>query len=239
MKKRVTLKRLIVIFALIGTIGLSYYAAQNIFAITEHRFLFDPALSVEKRHQIQTLVEQTDGSFRAIDQALRACPVIESIRIERSADNRQYFSCVAKRPSIALSTDRLLLASGTVVESDCYAQNVIARIPLVTMSSHAMQEVSPFLAQWLLQLTPELFERYRIAIYDDYHISLIDKQNAFTIITSALVPITEEMRCVCERIFEQKMMTEQGTARPACYIADIRFENQIVLCSQKGGACNG
>jgi|GEM_PF-6267124 hypothetical protein len=242
MKKVVTKKRLTVFFALAIIAGVAYQLEKKLFCVQEYHFFLDPHLSNGMRTKIERALTETDGSFSAIAQTVfEICPALETIAIERLANNVQYFSCKAAQPAVSFESKSALLPSGIVVDADCYTREVIAQIP----SIHAQKEgacdtISPELAHWLLALNPDVFKQYHIALGDDYSIYLTNNNDRNRIIlTSVVKDFDDEMRRVCERIISEKQMSVQGTARSLCCVADIRFEKQIVLCSQKGGARNG
>ncbi len=242
MKKVVTKKRLTVFFALAVIVGLAYQLEKKLFSVQEYHFFLDPHLSNAMRTNIERALTETDGSFSSIAQTVfTICPALETIAIERLANNVQYFSCKAAQPVVSFENKLALLPSGAVVDAGCYTREVIAHIPCVRAQKEgACDTISPELANWLLSLNPDVFKHYHIALGDDYSIYLTNNNDPNCIIlTSVVKDFNDEMRRVCECIISEKQMGGQGTARALCCVADIRFEKQIVLCSQKGGARNG
>ncbi len=144
------------------------------------------------------------------------------------------------QPYVCIGND-VLTTSGALVNKHCFIPEVVSQLPTITQKNHiGKATITDEFKQWLLQLDPSVFALYEITWVDDYEICLKGKQDHPNAIMCSVACLpNENVRKICQRIIENKIMHAQGTAHKYFYVADIRFEKQIVLCSQKGGACNG
>ncbi len=90
-----------------------------------------------------------------------------------------------------------------------------------------------------MKLDDEIVADYAITYVDDYIIHVKDTQHPErTIVASVNVPLEKSMIQMCQHIIDEKIVVGQGTAHVS-WSADIRFDKQIIISSQKGGACHG
>jgi hypothetical protein len=128
--------------------------------------------------------------------------------------------------------------SGLVFDKSCFTREVLQPLPVIIQKKlFGKVTITDEFKQWLLRLDPSVFAFYEIIWTDDFSIELHDKHNEKqTILCSVTSMPDNNIRELCQRIFDEKSICAQGTARKYAYTADIRFEKQIIICSHKGGA---
>jgi hypothetical protein len=199
----------------------------------------------------------------------QTCPALESVVIERLANKTISIKALCKSPYVKLSNGMVVLKPGLVVGSECFADAALAAIPVITIKgissrlgteSHfpivpmersewrdrtqrgdvSSESLSQEFKQWLINLDPTIVHNYQITWVDDYEIYVTDKNNTQpTLVCCVNTQVDEKIMGLCQCIMKEKSINAQGTARQTFYSADIRFEKQIIICSQKGGACYG
>ena len=219
-----------------------YRLGSHIFGIQGYQFSLDPKLSPAMHKAIKDAVFESyiTALARLTESVKAACPALESISLERRANNSIYVAVDGMKPYVCIGS-HVLTTAGALVSKDCFILGTLQNLPVITQKNIlGKATITDEFKQWLLQLDPSVFALYDIIWADDYEICLTDKnvkRNA--IMCSVACLPNENVRKICQRIIENKSMHAQGTAHKYFYTADIRFEKQIVLCSQKGGACNG
>lgn len=235
-------KNVLLIAAFIMLCGGSYHIGTLIFGSKSYSFSLDPQLSDMTQKKIKAAVHESYfGSLALLGEVIQnVCPAAGAISIARLANNVLHISCRSEMPYLMLADQFVLLKNGQIVEKKCFTQKVIQSLAVIDIKN--MNEGVSFSAefkQWLLQLDESIFAQYAISWSDDYEIYLTDKNDAHkNIICSVSNSIDKSIREKCQQIIDEKINVHaQGTARYCS--ADIRFEKQIIICSQKGGACHG
>ena len=224
----------------------TYRLIAIIFATQQYTFAFDSFLSPSVQELIKTTVRKNNvQSFSCIAQCIKQeHPCIENLSIEQRTNKSIHVCLQSFSPLFCLNKNAVLLKNGCVVSYNNYSSNVLEKLPNITHVSpqgeYCATGPSPAFKKWLLQFPRSLLSHYAIQWADDYEIYLIDQNKLYkTIVCSVLNAINEGMIEKCQCIIREKNMNAQGTAPSIFYTADIRFEKQIIICSQRGGAYHG
>lgn len=232
---------------LFATVGLAVCAGFGVwrlgvalFCADSYSFVFDHSLSASARAAIQNTVAQSGAiSLDAIANLVaKTCPAAQAISVERCADKSLHVGVQVAEPVYCLAQDLVLLANNVVVAKECFEPAAVAPLPVIQFeAAMGAQELSTAGKAWLLSLDKSILEAFTITWRDDYEIYVKERNGRTTLVCSVDTIVDEKMRHACSCIVQQKMA--QGTAPKKGYIADVRFEKQIILCSQKGGAVHG
>lgn len=211
-----------------------------IFTPSRCAFSFDSELSPVTKQAIKDAVKSSYlGPLSAIsEQIQKICPAVEDVHIELRADKSIFVQVKKSNPYVCIAQDLVLLKSGKLVNAEYFSPEIINDLPHIMTAT--CQPITEQFSKWLLKLDPLIVQQYSICFHDDYEIVLADKQDDHKkIVCSSFTAIDDEIKGMCQRIIDERLRSVQGTARSVCYRADIRFEKQIIVCSQKGGACHG
>lgn len=239
MKGRHSKKLGYVILLVLCAAGM-YKLKGVIFTPSRCSFSFGSELSPSTKQAIKDAVKSSYlGPLSAIPaQIQKVCPAVNDVNVELRADKTVFVQVKKSHPYMRIGDDQILLRSGNVVSGHFFSSDVIAQLPHIMTAE--LKTITPHFSKWLLQLDPLIIEHYAICFHDDYEIVLADKHdNHKKIICSSFTVLDNEIKGMCQRIIDERLRAMQGTARSVCYCADIRFEKQIIVCSQKGGACHG
>lgn len=239
MKGRSSKKIGYVITLVICAAGM-YKLKGVIFTPARCAFSFDSELSPSTKQAIKDAVKSSYlGPLSAIPQKIQeVCPAVTDVNISLRPDKTVFVQVNKSQPYVRIASDNILLHSGKIVNAKYFCAEVVNQLPHIMTASD--QSVSQQLCAWLLKLDPSLLQNYSICFHNDYEIVMVDKQDVHKkIICSSFTAIDDEIKGMCQRIIDERLRSVQGTARSVCYSADIRFEKQIIVCSQKGGACHG
>ena len=221
-----------------------YFLGIIVFGTNSYSFSLDPILS-EQTHEIvkNTVYESYFLSLHAIaDSIQKACPAVDAVFAARCADKVLRISCKACKPYIRFSNQKLVSKNGKEIDWNYFTDATRKHLPLITLTPKENPKVviSSAFKSWLLKLNPDLLSRYEIKWCDDYQIYLINKADfQKRIICSIDTQIDQKLEGKCQQLFTIKGFCAQGTARENYCFADIRFEKQIIIFSQKGGALYG
>lgn len=210
-----------------------------IFGAKQYYFSFDPLLESATHSKLcESIKNKHYFSLHSIASTLKCvCPALEHVSVLRRANNSLSVHCQSSEPYIRLTNDLILLKNGAVVDKSWFIASAIEPIARITFKNENSETIlSAAGKQWLLGLEPEITKLYFVFWHDDYHIELRDcAHKNIKVICNVQNIFNEKIREKCQRIIEAKKQA-QGTARDFFYTADIRFEKQIILCTQKGGA---
>ena len=233
-------KKIIALLVLAGFISISIYKVSvAIFGADQYYFSIDPLLENNTHAKLcQSLKNKHYFSLHSIASTLKcACPALEHVSILRRPNNSLSIQCQSSAPYLRLTNDLMLLSNGAVVDKSWFSVSALEPIARIEFKNEMNENLlSQEGKEWLLSLDPAITKQYFVFWHDDYHIELRDYANKnIKVICNVHNRFNEEIREKCQRIIESKKQA-QGTARDFLYTADIRFEKQIILCTQKGGA---
>lgn len=236
-------KKIFLITTLLILVMVGFYKiGVTIFAADQFHFSIDPQLSGEIHKAIKEAVYESYGnSFASLSYAIKkACPALKQVNLERCPNNKLYVQVQSMNPYACIG-DTVLTDMNAVVEKSCFVPASLENIPVIHQKNVLGKvTITDEFKQWVLHLDPSVFALYDIIWNDDFSIELHDKnKNNQTILCSVCSAPDQSIRELCQRIIDEKSCGAQGTARRSLYTADIRFEKQIIICSHKGGACNG
>jgi hypothetical protein len=160
-------------------------------------------------------------------------PTIEQVCLYKDAHKKLHVAVHGATPRICFNEHTVLLSSGNLVHKDNLNAHAYQEIPTVHCIDHANTHIlSHTFKRWLLGLDPAILATYAITYHHDYEIMLEHKITHHHMVCSVDTKISEQLSKLCEQIIEQK--THEGTCALS-YTTDVRFENQIIVCSQKRG----
>lgn len=231
------------LMALVAIAGFgTYRLGTHVFGAQQFRFSLDRKLSPSMQKAIKEAVyESYITALSSLSETIsKVCSALEHISIERRANNKIYITAKSADPYVRIS-ELVLTSSGLVLDKACFTHEVLQPLPTIIQKNLLGKvTITDEFKQWLLRLDPSVFAFYEIIWTDDFSIELHDKHNEKQTILCSVTTIPDKnLRELCQRIFDEKIICAQGTARKYAYTADIRFEKQIIICSHKGGAVHG
>ena len=223
-------------------IGVVWYACTGIFfAVHSYTFVPDNLLSSATNNEIQKEVQSTRlNSLASIAHDIQAkWPMIQTICVTRWANKTVHIYYKSQPGYAVINEDHVLLSNGQLAGINTFTVQAIQNLPRIRMDGQASAMSGAF-KQWLLQLDAPVLHAYAIQWTDDYAIYLHDKcAPTNKLICSVTTTVDKRIREKCQQIIQEKKGGAHGTASGLFYTADIRFEKQIIFCSQKGGALHG
>lgn len=226
-------------FFILSVGALCYYVKNLLFNSTDYVFCIDSRLSEAVAVECQMIVRNSYGALAyTADRLKKEFAAIERVEMWQDAYKKLHVTIQAAKPHVCLNNQLILLSSGAVVSVGCFTKDIYKNIPLVGYIGPCLEmPVSEKLKQWLLHFDLSMLSHYAISYRDDYEIIIHNKASSYAkILCSIETPIDQKMSALCERIIQVKGQMVQGTAPHSLYTADIRFEKQIIVRSQRRGA---
>ncbi|HEV2600708.1 MAG TPA: hypothetical protein VGT41_00285 [Candidatus Babeliales bacterium] len=228
--------------------GTLYIAQTNVFAVKAYLFSFSPVFAERAKQNIIDYVKQSSMSTVS-------SPVAQNYQL--TAAIKQQFSCVkrvatqllpsgamrvvidAVEPVLCVNDTYLLAAESGCISKDLFIPSCIAQLPTIRCAVGSGSDIPVALHQCKQKFSPALCNTYDVIWQDEFCIRLQDKQETkFSIICSAQCIPDQTCLLQCEQL--KKTVFELSDARKAVrdkqWVADVRFNDQIVVYSEKKGA---
>lgn len=221
-----------------------YWGAHYFFSIKNVTVLYESPCSPALAQDIDAfLIARKNDSYLLLAQKIKGqFPAIEQINFQTVPANTCIAEITLSEPQVQLDNCALLCANGGLMNMHQGDTNLAEKIPLIhfeiNQQAHnlTMQE-----KKWLCELSSTLCQSYTVTWHDAYHIELIDKKDPwFGITTTILIKpidvLIKQCNIIKKNIENERLKKER---RSNYYVADIRFENQIIVSAHKGGKMYG
>lgn len=229
--------RTIMAFGLMLILVVSMYQmGKTIFGMQESVFSINPFIAPDLQKKMNGVISQL-SSFDAQSVQSALLPLycdIKSIHISRFATKRADIECEISFPLACINEDSVLTESGTVLAKQFFNPLYIKGLPIIFVAD--VRALTDTAKKWLLQWVPQLHNRYKISFIHEYEIYLNDKKNNFLSVLCAVNSHFDQVTNDRIALMHKKIQEKIGdTSKPKHWIADIRFEKQIILGGAKGG----
>lgn len=240
---------------IIGYVGLSAasYAVimvilTNVFGIEHYTVAVDHRIVPDLNAQLTTLIETLpcglsvapDISAKKIQDQF---PWINSLSFYRIPTKKMVVNVAIEEPQVKINstiiTERLrVLPAATFIPASIAALPTLA----VTFPNNPLNQIPQQFVPHAKMFASEQFAPYALTWIDEYHARLIDKeQPLFTILFNAYAIPDAAMFAHCASIKKQLEARGSfaGRQKGTHWVADVRFERQVIVFSEKGGLTHG
>ncbi|TET05876.1 hypothetical protein E3J79_03740 [Candidatus Dependentiae bacterium] len=244
MKKALKNIRIIVVVATCIFLGyLGYKAYCLIFTPLTYAITNDSILSTTAQECIKTVVAQ-DIDYQSVPFATIAhqlkdtFPFIKVVTIAHLATGTVAIHLTIYKPIIRINNNLVLLESGVLELQQLFKYDIIASLPTVSVHESVCTDsrlTSDFYT-CLSAISPHLFKEYEINWHNKHELWLTDKnQHSFKILCDIYSISNEQKLRLCKKLKEEiKGKKEVLLNKSKTWIADIRFDNQIIVFSRGG-----
>lgn len=243
--RRGTLRKAFMGIALISSFWATTKLCHFLLSASSYEFTFDPKLSELQQEKIIFAVRHSDAHTPQQVATLikKKCSAVADVLISLLANRVWHIEVTAAQPFVMVNNDWILSQEGTVVPSTLYAPQYLRSIAHITMQLPSGQApcVSQAFKQWLVQLDRSVLHQYAIIWHNDYHIQLNKKNDSlWALRCHCLQPLNNTLLAYSDQVRKELEEKMKGQHQRKTWIADIRFEKQIVLSAPKGeGVLNG
>jgi len=225
--------------SVVGVAATLHRICGNICEIRYISYSFDPQLSPQTRAAIEKQVAllECDGKYQpavVMQELLRIFPDIKQVDIRSLPYNLAEITVHAPDPVARINNTQVLTQDCTIIPADFYACYTLNQLPHLQLSSRISHTVSQeLMAAVKKSIKERLFDHFMVCMKDEQEWYLQDKQDPnFTICCNASCLPLGAIRQACDQL--KKTIKQQKGAKLA-WLADVRFDHQIVLSRYKGG----
>lgn len=219
--------------------GLAYTIGSSVCAIRYVTFEFDPRLSPMARSAISHYVHecQSHGYYNAraiVADIPNYFSSVRAISVQYLPLQTAHITIDGFDPLIRINEDQVLVENNSIIRSANYGQYVLSGLYQLSVAGMAPEKVSPEIADSIKHAIHEkLFDHYTFHFANAQEWYLNDKEDpAFTVCCNARsVPLGN----IQKRYAQLKKEVLKKTDLKQKWMADVRFQNQIILSMSKGG----
>ncbi len=208
-------------------------------AISYILFKYDSQISTDLRRTIEKQVAllEVDGRYQ-IDSILheltRLFPHIKQIDIKVLPYNMAEIEIAGFDPVIRVNNTHVLTQERSIIPIHYYACYAIECLPKMQMSLIVPDRVSDEVMNAIKQSIKEYtFEHFSVSLFSEQEWYLQNKKNP--LVTICCNPSTIPMGSMQKRCYELIETVKKKSSPKAAWVADVRFNHQIVLSRLKGG----
>jgi hypothetical protein len=230
------IQKIIITSFIIGTIIWIATKKNNAptFVITVDPLLNAAALTI-CQHTVQHCQENNKPYSEFGTALLTACPALKKVSWRLCPGNKMYISCCTWRPALKINNDLVLLANGIITSGNFFTHEALQDLPSLTIADATLEHFQrdPQRAQRLLDLRPEVFERYNLVLTTLETMVLHDKKYPeLRVQTTVDVVLSEKLQRACDYLAQT---IKRPTKKKQYLLLDARFKDQIVV-SMNGGS---
>jgi hypothetical protein len=220
-------------------LGALYYISAGK-PINHTRVHCEPVVTAKIRKKIQIAAaqaaQQSGLSVALLEQIKSAAPCIKNIVLDTYKPSLLNGYITMLQPLARLNEQYALLENGTIVPVNMYLPRHTTTAPSLQCPKEliAQKKSCQDLVTFAANVSAHMLENYTIAWHDNTEIHLIDKKNPqFCIVADMNTYTNQELFRRCVRI--QENLIQQPSRKRICWSADIRFKDQIIVATHKGG----
>jgi hypothetical protein len=235
--------------ALIATIcaalsGATYFFMYQLFSIHRYATSLDPLLSPETHTALITHIEKIPikadvTKKQRVQKILSEFPYVESVVLTLIAPGILHYEIAAAQPLIVLNNEYVLTNTARVFPMHIFSSHSVKLLP--TMQVKKLENMSESELHALVDVAHNIRSllawHYTITCLDQFRFHFIDKKDpSFSILADAHSIPTRELLQRCMRC-KQKITQEPSKHKkvPTRWVADVRFNNQIIFYQEREG----
>jgi hypothetical protein len=227
--------------------GALYWGAHYFFSINQVTVLYETPCSAPLAQDIDAFLgADKKSSYPQLAQKLKEnFPAVTHVSFQTVPTHVCVAEIALSEPQVCLNDHKILCTNGGLMPMYMVEPTAITKVPLVQFD--ASEQITVLTTQekkWLSEFSPALCQSYVVVWHDAYQIELIDKKDPwFGITTNIFVKPIDKLIQHCNVIkkkveIDRLASTKKEQKNSHC-MADIRFENQIIISAHKGGKVYG
>lgn len=162
-------------------------------------------------------------------------PVVDTLNLRYCSDGGIHLAVKAQKPFMLVDEKMVATIQGTFHPRIFFDESVLAPLPTIFVEGGVEQCTdSAAFTTFIRECAAPLCNRYTITWKDKHTVVLVDSNNKeCSIFCRADMPIADALLANIQQLFDQIKGTIPGKKQ---WIADARFEHQIILYEDKKGA---
>ena len=239
MKNRADYIKKLSVTAVIMISGMFFYKAfMDMSAIQYVSYHYDPQLSVTIRNAIEKQIAliEFDGFYQAetiLKEIQRLFPHVASVSVRTLPYHAAEIEISGHSPVLKINDSFILTEQQSIIPKEYYACYAVDTLPDVQFNLRQFAVSDEMMTAFHKAIKERLFDHFMVQVNREHEWHLLDKQDpAFTVCCNAsslpLGMLKETYRALKNRA------QQKGSLKTA-WMADLRFNQQIVLSRSKGG----
>lgn len=232
--KYYTVIRCISFFLLFLVIISLEQLSSSLFSIDCLTYAIDSLVAESTQQDIITYVQQIPEnrslSFQELAYKIqKQFSFIHETTIEHLAPGIVYIACNAQKPLYIINNSLILTEQGYLYNKNIFLSLTIKQLPHITLPS-LKKNIILSLVAIINNIEPIVFSQFTLSWINDTKICLYDKkQRQFSIIFNKNQLPNKKLLQHCAYIKQRLQAQKEFTNTKKHYVADIRFEDQIVV----------
>lgn len=228
----------IIAFVLLAYCSLYVFARSAV----EYHIVSDSLLSESAESEIQNYCK--NYPIKNITSFISDCkkhfPVIDTVSIRYFSDGCAQIFFTAQKPSLLVNETMVVTANSSIIHRSFFKdENIMRCLPNIMVEDDIeyCDDVSSFLA-FASKLPSDFFNSYQLYWKNKNSISFtLKNRKDCVILWRADLPVCIDTLKLAEKLFERAKDTDRNMLKKKmCWIADARFDHQIILYKEKRGA---
>jgi len=207
---------------------------SSLFSVDSFAYAIDSLVTKSAQQDIITYIQQITGNRSLPFQKLahkiqKQFSFIHEVTIEYLAPGIVYIACNAQKPLSIINNLLVLTEQGYLHNKDIFLSLIIKQLPDITLPS-LQKDVTQSLVTIMNNIEPVIFSQFTLSWINETKIYLYDKkQRQFSIIFNKNQLPNKKLLDHCAYIKQKLQKQNIFTNTKKHYVADIRFEDQIVV----------
>lgn len=239
MKNNIKLFRIFVlVIAVLGAGALTQKLYYLVCALRYVSYTFSPTISPAQQQDIKAQVAlfKHDGMYNpyCIIDTIKSFSCVKSVSVHCSASHTAHIIVEAYDPIVRINGTHVLTAAKTIIPDRSYAWYVLNNLPSLSMASVLPEHCSDRMMDAVRRCIKEqIFERYTLSWVNEHELYFRDINDpSFSLLCDAVSLPTHALLISCEQV---KNSIKRDHSVPKSWVADLRFDDQIIVSRDKGG----
>ena len=230
-------------FYLLLCLPLAWYSCcQILFGVCAAQKIVikaDPIFSTCFSKEVENNLNPHDFPKKIAQHVMHLWPTIESISVRLSANKTNTLYLSATPLLCIINNQCVLLANGHIVPAVYYDEKTLQTVVQIKIPTRKNERSLPRLQNLISKLDYTIFDSFTISYHNPDWVQFTPKEtDYFSIVCTDCQSLNQETIHQCLRLKNQ--LEEKGKLHAGNnWIADVRFENQIIVYTKLRGAQHG
>ena len=240
MKDQVKVFRIIALLVcVVGSAIVFNSLYKSICAIRYVTYSFDHSIAPEMQQNIVTHVAlfQHDGLYNPksiIDTIQKHFACVKSISVHCIPHNAAEVTVTAHEPIVRINEKYVVTAAKTIVPDFSYASYILTSLSSLSIVSPVPQDCSENMMCAIRKcIKDRIFERYTLCWVGEHEIYLHDSHDPSFSLLCDVLSLPSPTKLVLYEQLKNNIKNKRSASKR--WVADIRFDDQIIVSGDKGG----
>lgn len=233
--KRISARILLVTIGTASCALMFYFSWVRVHPVDGVTCIFDSIFSVQAQHQIAARAENLIGSLpdKLIATLTEEFPVISSIGLQIQPNNHAHMTISAQIPVLRVNENEVLTRSAHLIAQSNFNAEIIAPLASMAISADVAADRTQLkeLQRSVAHIDSALFAQFNILWLNAHEVLLTDHRDSRMQLVCCGYQLENKSRMHLYYTQVEKLLQARAESAPRkkqC-VADLRFENQIIL----------